>query len=334
MNTRSFRSLPAKEQKIEQNKKRCRAYRENFKRYATPEQLDAFNSKNAQRQHGYRLKKTQAGENAEASAKNVAQADERKKSGRRTVKFKLLPATRQGIRRKLRRALPELGGHEIIELGQGALKLADMGVDFSGEIIDVEDRKRGNDQGAQSGRMIWTGSSIPESLEKELKLRSLTPILGALSMLRTRPLDSKPQKGGVPDPKTYQDLHRDLDALHPTWGIRQMNAWIEYIYLVFIPLIGEGGVGGPYNMLIGADGGSRNTIREVPQGSAIVIRMDTFHAGPYFPGEDPDRLYLPCIGPGKKDKLPDKKTKMLILSHTEKHKPGNNLALALAAKRK
>jgi len=71
---------------------------------------------------------------------------------------------RQAKRRKHRRASPDPEGHAIIELGQGALKLEDIGVDFSGGLIDVEHRKSGKHQGAQSGRLIWTVFSIPRSL--------------------------------------------------------------------------------------------------------------------------------------------------------------------------
>jgi len=340
--TRRFSALPVKEQNRLNKNQRDRNRRLAVK--ADPKKQEHERSLATRRQQALRLRRRllpnaqQAGEGAEVAAEIVAQENDPEKGGKLSVVGDTLAREikRPSERRAARRKLPGPGDAEVINLGGGDAPSLTLGdVKLVGGHTDIEDRLGGRQGGAssESGRLQFGVSSIPPELIKYLRVFSLYPVQEASSVIRTREEDDKPTKGLVPRAGRRQDLHRDLPAVHPKWGPRQLKAWNEHIFLAFIPLKPEGGGGGTYKLLIGPNqDGQQASLIEVPFGSALVLRTDTYHAGPYSPGEDPDRLYVPCIGRGRsKDRLPTAKIKELILSHSPKYNKGSNLALALGS---
>ena len=242
--TRRFSALPVKEQNRLNKNQRDRNRRLAVK--ADPKKQEHERSLATRRQQALRLRRRllpnaqQAGEGAE-----VAENDP-EKGGKLSVVGDTLAREikRPSERRAARRKLPGPGEAEVINLGGGDAPSLTLGdVKLVGGHTDIEDRLGGRQGGAssESGRLQFGVSSIPPELIKYLRVFSLYPVQEASSVIRTREEDDKPTKGLVPRAGRRQDLHRDLPAVHPKWGPRQLKAWNEHIFLAFIPLKPEGG---------------------------------------------------------------------------------------------
>ena len=89
--------------------------------------------------------------------------------------------------------------------------LTPEGIEVEKGHVGVEDRLFGVQKGSESGRLQSSVFWITRKLIDNPTFIDLTPVQRAFSLIRTRKESEKPEKGGVPAPRKYQDQHKDRD---------------------------------------------------------------------------------------------------------------------------